>query len=69
LELDGEIAVRCDARVDCGMHPIEEPPERQVESPLEAARALLEVAIWLRQRGAAEPLELWRQRDTHSGHG
>jgi hypothetical protein len=66
-EVAGEIAVRCDAPADCGMHPIEE-AKRQVDSPLEAARALREVATWLRQRAVAEPLESWRQRDTRSGH-
>lgn len=66
-EVHGEIGVRCDGRVDCGMHSVEQ-VERHAESPLEAARALLEVATWLRQRGVAEPLELWRQRDERSGH-
>jgi hypothetical protein len=66
-QVDGEIAVRCNARVDCGMHPIEV-AERQSGSPLEAARTLLEVATWLRVRAVAESVESWRQRDLRSGH-
>ncbi|MBV1851885.1 hypothetical protein [Catellatospora tritici] len=67
-DIDSSIEVRCDGRVDCGMHSIEEASERQVDSPLEAARALLEAVIWLRNRAVAEPLESWRQRDVLSGH-
>jgi hypothetical protein len=66
--VDGEIAVRCDAPVDCGMHAIEQVPGRRFDSPVVAARALLEVATWLRERGTAEPLEAWRQRDVRNGH-
>lgn len=66
--VDGEITVRCDGRVDCGPHYIEEFPPHEFDSPSAAARALLEVAIWLRERGITEPLETWRQRDARSGH-
>ena len=67
-EVDGEISVRCDARVDCGPHFIEEAPAREFDSPLAATRTLLEVATWLREHAMAEPLDSWRQRDTRSGH-
>jgi hypothetical protein len=67
-EVDGEISVRCDAAIDCGLHLIEDMSPRQFDSPLEAARALLKVATWLRLRGTAEPLGSWRQRDSPRGH-
>jgi hypothetical protein len=67
-QVEGEITVRCDARVDCGPHFIEELPAQLFDSPLDATRALLEAATWLRERGTSEPLASWRQRDTRSGH-
>src|SRR5215475_13760202 len=67
--VEGEIAVGCDARVECGTHPVERTAERLYESPLEAAAAVLEVATWLRRRGFDEPLDQWRQRDPRRGHG
>jgi len=66
-QVRGEITVRCDGRVDCGMHVIEE-TTAQFDIPQDAAGALLNVTGWLRQRGTAEPLVSWRQRDARSGH-
>ncbi|MEH1016435.1 hypothetical protein V6U90_25435 [Micromonospora sp. CPCC 206060] len=65
--VDGEITVRCDARVDCGPHYIEE-TTRELDVPLAAARELLRVATWLRERGTTELRHSWRQRDPRSGH-
>jgi hypothetical protein len=68
-EVDGVIAVRCDARIDCGMHTIEERAARRHDSPLGAANDLLVVMTWLLERGVAEPVSSWRRRDRRSGHG
>jgi hypothetical protein len=67
-EVSANIAVRCDAHGDCGMHIIEEWPASRYDSPLEAATALADVAQWLRDRGTAEPPASWRDRDPRSGH-
>ena len=67
-EVEAEVSVRCDAYNDCGMHRIEAIDEQSFDSPVGAARALLEAATWVRRRGMAEPLTSWRQRDTISRH-
>lgn len=67
-EVSANIAVRCDAHVDCGMHIIEEWPASRHDSPQEAATALAKAAQWLHDRGAAEPPTSWRRRDPPSGH-
>jgi hypothetical protein len=67
-EVDAAISVRCDGRLDCGMHTIEELPQAQYALPLEAASGVLDAAMWLRERGAAKPLRWWRERDRHSRH-
>ena len=67
-EVDAAISVRCDARLDCGAHTIEELPQAQYASPLEAASGVLDAARWLREQGAAKPPTWWRERDRHSRH-
>jgi hypothetical protein len=67
-EVSAEIAVRCDAQVDCGMHIIELWPASKHDSPLEAATALADAAKWLLNRGTAELPTSWRDRDPRSGH-
>jgi hypothetical protein len=64
-QVEGDISVRCDAEIDCGMHEIEQ-AQRRAASPMEAARALLEVATWLRARGAARRGR-WGPEDRRSG--
>jgi hypothetical protein len=65
-ELDAEVAVRCDHVADCGMHTIEE-KNTSFDDPTDAARGLVEAATWLLERGTAEPLHSWRERDTQPG--
>ena len=67
-EVSAEIAVRCDAQADCGMHVIEEWPASWHYSPLEAATALADAAQWLLDRGTADLPTSWRDRDPRSGH-
>lgn len=67
-EVSAQIAVRCDAVIDCGMHAIEEWPFSRHESALEAAAALARAVRWLLDRGTAEPPGSWRYRDRLSGH-
>jgi len=63
-EVEADISVRCDRPVDCGMHAIEEQQPREYDTPVDAARRLLEVTRWLRERGTSEPLTSWLQRET-----
>jgi hypothetical protein len=67
-EVTAEIAVRCDADNDCGMHTIEAWPASRHDSPLEAATTLARAARWLLDRGTAEPVTYWREHDPSSGH-
>lgn len=67
-EVSAEIAVRCDAVSDCGMHAIEKWPPSMRDSALEAAAALARAVRWLLDRGTAEPPRSWRDRDSLSGH-
>ncbi|GIH28633.1 hypothetical protein Aph01nite_69430 [Acrocarpospora phusangensis] len=62
-DVDCDIAVRCYAQWDCGMHAVEELPTRSYDSPETAAAALLAAATWLLERGTAEPVDSWRRRD------
>ncbi len=66
--VEGHVSVRCDARVDCGMHVIETRPVAEHADPIDAAGNLLAVATWLLQRGTEEPARSWRQRDSLSAH-
>jgi hypothetical protein len=66
--VDGEVAVRCDRPIDCGMHTVEQAAARQCASPADAAQALADVATWLRQRGVNELLASWRRRDERRGY-
>jgi len=67
-EVSAEIAVRCDAQIDCGMHTIEEWPTSRYDSPLHVAAGLARAVHWLLDRGTAEPPSSWRGRDRLSGH-
>jgi hypothetical protein len=49
-EVDAETSVHCDARRDCGMHTIEELPQTQYASPMDAAGGMLAAATWLLER-------------------
>ncbi|MFF0296028.1 hypothetical protein ACFYST_20670 [Kitasatospora sp. NPDC004614] len=67
-EVEARISVRCDhvGPWDCGHHIIEE-RSASFGSPAAAARGLVEAAAWLRERCAAEPLSVWRERDDEPG--
>jgi hypothetical protein len=65
--VQASISVQCDGRVDCGWHPVEATPRREVDLPMAAAIALLEDARWLRRRAAAESLDNWRRPDLACG--
>jgi hypothetical protein len=67
-EVTAEIAVRCDADNDWGMHTIEAWPASCHDSPLEAATALAHAARWLLDRGTTEPVTYWREHDLNRGH-
>jgi len=65
-EVSAEIAVRCDAQVDCGMHAIEEWPASRHDSPLEAAPAHFFLA---RPRPPQRPQLSTPSRDGQPGNG
>ncbi|MFI9363491.1 hypothetical protein ACIG5E_20905 [Kitasatospora sp. NPDC053057] len=64
--LEATVSVRCDHVVDCGMHTIEE-MSASFDTPVDAARGLVEAATWLLERATTEPLDSWRERDDTPG--
>jgi hypothetical protein len=64
-----QITTRCDGRIDCGEHVIEEQPTGPHDSPLAAAAGLAAATGWLLDRGTTELASSWRERDLLSGHG
>lgn len=68
FEVDAEIAVRCDAQVDCGMHTVLALPSRQATDAKHAADELLAATRWLYHQGLAQSTLHWREQDPRAGH-
>ena len=67
-EVEAEVAVRCDAEVDCGMHTVESFERTGLESAAEAVAALDAATQWLVDRARAVRPADWRRRDPRRGH-
>jgi hypothetical protein len=68
FEVDAEIAVRCDAEADCGMHTVLALPTAQSPDAAQAAEALLTATQWLHQQAISHQPDHWRNNDPHARH-
>jgi hypothetical protein len=68
FEVDTEIAVRCDAEIDCGMHTVLALPTAQSPNAAHAAEALLTATQWLHQQAISHQPNHWRDNDPRARH-
>ncbi len=66
--VEAEVSVRCDAANDCGMHRIQTVKEIEADSGVGAVVELVDAVDRLCEVASSQPLEVWRERDTQSGH-
>lgn len=60
-QVTATVEVTCEQCAECGLHIVEEHIESS-RTTLQAARALVTAAHWLRERGTAEPAGSWRAK-------
>ena len=66
--VQAEVSVRCDAVNDCGMHRIQTVKEIETDNAARAVVELVDAVDRLCEVASSQPLEVWRERDTQSGH-